>query len=230
MTEKLYLHAHEINRVKMLDTIAKRVIEEGGQIVKNRYWKEIEMHGLYNVSELMSNLESTKKVLNDIESGKIERSEKAVNMLKKHFENTSKDLETARAAQEQPLYINKYASVSWCSLSLAFTLNNIYYSVSLDSNPFFPVNYTKAHIINNQYKNCYVEELENAPVYDEMLRFNCSDETISFTANVWFSELINASFNKVYQESNRRRVSNYYNNGYHYETIYQPVKMIDINR
>lgn len=228
MTERLYLHADRINRARMLDQIAENVLKEGGQIIKGRYWKETEMHGLFNISELSSRLESTTKVLKDIEEGKKERSEKAVNALKIIQKKTAEELETARAKQEETLYINKYCSVSWCSLSLTFTLNETYYYISLNDNPLFPVNYIKARIIKGQYKNSYMEELEHAPLYDEMFRYNCTAEGISAAAAAWYAELKASNYSKVYQESRRQRVANTYNNGYHYETIYSPVIMRNI--
>lgn len=103
---------------------------------------------------------------------------------------------------------------------ITFKLNGYIYSFSFDDNPFFEHYYSKNQSINsNEYdKNYYIDDLNDAcPAWG--YNANVSDKDIKAQAQLLFNKLIESKPSaKVY---NKKRVPNYYNNGYHYEQIHR---------
>lgn len=110
---------------------------------------------------------------------------------------------------------------------IAFKLNDYIYSFSFDDNPFFEHYYSKNQIIeNNTYdNNYYLNKLKDAcPAW--AFNGNVLEEDIKAWAQLLFDKLIESNSSaKVYD---RKRVPNYYNDGYHYEQIHKS-NMIKIN-
>ena len=110
---------------------------------------------------------------------------------------------------------------------IAFKLNDYVYSFSFDDNPFFKHYYSKNQIIdNNTYdNNYYLNELKGAcPAWG--FNANVPNEDIKAWAQLLFNKLIESKPSaKVYD---KKRVPNYYNNGYHYERMHKS-NMIKIN-
>ena len=110
-------------------------------------------------------------------------------------------------------------------LHIYFILDGYFYNVSMDDNPFFPALYEKIKIDENgEYiGKRYLEETENGYIsmcYDSIWK-EMTDEEIKNHALKTFEEIkkeiINGRESTPYTE--KKRVSNYYNNKYHYETI-----------
>ena len=58
---------------------------------------------------------------------------------------------------------------------------------------------------------------------------NCSKSDIVEAANLIYNMLITSNNSPIIRNSRRQRVPNTYNNGYHYETIYNKEKFVDID-
>lgn len=102
-----------------------------------------------------------------------------------------------------------------------FMLDDTIYYYQIDRNPFFEFHYTKTPVINGEYsKNAMSENDKKDWLYDCFLSWNCSKADIKEAANLIFNMLVNAKNSVIWRDSTRRRVSNTYNSGYHYETIY----------
>lgn len=125
--------------------------------------------------------------------------------------------------------------------TVKFILNGYYYSISYDDNPFFPITFSKIKIDENgDYigkRYCYSNEPINDRQYkkDGTFAFNigydrlfciCSDDDIKEMAKYHYEQMktviIGGRESEIYSE--RKRVRNYYNGGYHYEKIYDRTK------
>ena len=106
---------------------------------------------------------------------------------------------------------------------LTFVLDDEHYYIQLDDNPFFEFYFWKTPVINGKRsKDVLGEQLDKSWLWDSFLysdeRRAASDDRKE-AANLIFNELIKAPEGKKSIDSHRVRVSNTYNNGYHYETI-----------
>ena len=61
-------------------------------------------------------------------------------------------------------------------------------------------------------------------LFDSFFKFDCSNDDIKESANMIFNKLLKYPMCKLDREKERKRVPNYYNNGYHYEIIEKPIQ------
>lgn len=109
--------------------------------------------------------------------------------------------------------------ISKLSSYISFVIDDTYYYLQLNENPFMEDLYHKITINDGCYfGSYYVEELDKKDrVYDCLLSYDCCESDIKEIANITFNMLIKANYSKkVY---NRKRVKNIYGNSYHYENI-----------
>lgn len=140
------------------------------------------------------------------------------------------------ASEELQKKIESLPIITCCgSLHLFFLLNGYYYSFEMDDNPFFPIHYKKIKVNNNgEYigkRYIYTTDdnesdtLEIHLCYDAIFKV-IDDKVIEILARDFLKNLdgyfTKGKENSCYKE--KKRVSNYYNNGYHYETIYDSTK------
>lgn len=113
---------------------------------------------------------------------------------------------------------------------IQFVLENNYYYFQMDSNPFFPFYYKKTPVKNNRYSKdaCCMEDKKEW-LFDCFFSWNCSDADITEGANLIFNMLCNAPFSQIMRDGRRQRVQNIYNNGFHYETVYAPERIAEID-
>ena len=113
---------------------------------------------------------------------------------------------------------------------ISFVLENNYYHFSMDDNPLFPFYYTKTPVKNGSYSAdaCSTED-KKTWLYDCFFFWDCSDADIKEAAQLIFNMLCNAPYSVIRRDSCRKRVSNYYNNGFHYETVYAPERIAKID-
>ena len=64
---------------------------------------------------------------------------------------------------------------------------------------------------------------------DEMFGLECPEEVINSAAEALFDMLIKAEPSVKRLETTKRRVPNMYNDGYHYETVYEKETFRDID-
>jgi hypothetical protein len=111
-----------------------------------------------------------------------------------------------------------------------FILDDDYYYFQIDDNPFFPFYYTKTPIKNNKYsKDVYMEESKKEYLYDCFFEENPAQEDIKEAANILFNELTNAKYCEKSRHFKKIRVSNTYDAGYHYEKVYDPERIVEID-
>lgn len=95
-------------------------------------------------------------------------------------------------------------------------MNGVYYSYSLDNNPFFPFHYLKTPI------DPKVEESSKSWFTDPLIGFGCPDSEIESAAGAILSLLLAAPLSAIRHDIKRTRIPNTYDSGYHFENI--PVK------
>lgn len=104
-------------------------------------------------------------------------------------------------------------------------MNGVYYSYSLDNNPFFPFHYLKTPIDpkSETYSgDACVEESSKSWFTDPLIGFGCPDSEIESAAGAILSLLLAAPLSAIRHDIKRTRIPNTYDSGYHFENI--PVK------
>lgn len=212
-TQELSYRLHKYNSVRVLQELKKIVLENGGKyqefnfdnvVISNRTLSE-------NKCNLKKELEELKKASQEQPDNKLIKN--AIRSTKEKMENLEKI--------EAPEILVK----GGCALSIHFILNDMFYSYSIDDNPFFDFHYQKKPVLNNEkvswnyYASNLKEWLYNAKA--DTLDY-LSDNDIKELADALFNELVNAPVSEHFREGKKQRVNNYYNNGYHYEMIYKP--------
>lgn len=108
---------------------------------------------------------------------------------------------------------------------ISFTMNGVYYSYSLDNNPFFPFHYLKTPIDpkSETYSgDACMEESSKSWFTDPLIGFGCPDSEIESAAGAILSLLLAAPLSTIRHDTKRTRIPNAYDSGYHFENI--PVK------
>lgn len=106
-----------------------------------------------------------------------------------------------------------------------FTMNGVYYSYSLNDNPFFPFHYIKTPIDpkSKTYSgDACMEESSKSWFTDPLIGFGCPDSEIESAAGAILSLLLAAPLSAIRHDTKRTRIPNAYDSGYHFENI--PVK------
>lgn len=110
---------------------------------------------------------------------------------------------------------------------ICFVLDDMYYHISLDDNPFFDFHIMKTPVVNGKRrKNVYMKNLSRDWVYD-CLFSTTTDADAKEIALQLFNIALQAKTSEVYHDKKRIQVRNTYNNGYHLETVYEPDKWLE---
>ena len=200
-TETLYFTNWSYNAARVLQRLEK-LITDGGGVIASTY--EHSFNTLYTLH-------------NRTLSGAIREQAERVQRLEELNRDASAardELETLQAIKCPPI---ETRFKSWIS----FVLDNVYYSLSFDNNPFFPFHLQKIKVNNLSYTgDFYLEELnKNNWMFDCLFSFRCNDEEIKEITSLLFNELQAAPLSGEYIETTKKRVPNLYNSGYHYETV-----------
>lgn len=199
--ETLYFTNWNYNAARILQRLGK-LIDDNGGVIASTY--EHSFNTLYTLH-------------NRTLSGAIREQAERVQRL----EELNRDASTAREKLEELQTIKcppiKTRFKSW----IGFVLDNTYYNLSFDTNPFFPFHLQKIKVNNLSYTgDFYMEELnKNNWMFDCLFSFNCTDAEIKEITNLLFNELQAAPLSGEYIETTKKRVPNLYDDGYHYETI-----------
>lgn len=132
--------------------------------------------------------------------------------------NLQKELARFQAIPNAPITVTHTSYIN-------FTMNGVYYSYSLDNNPFFPFHYLKTPIDpkSETYSgDACVEESSKSWFTDPLIGFGCPDSEIESAARAILSLLLAAPLSTIRHDTKRTRVPNTYDSGYHFENI--PVK------
>ncbi len=165
--------------------------------------------------------------------------EKGAKILRGHYD---KPLEIkCYAHSDAPKYVQEkiealpVITANSDSLHLYFLLNGYMYKFSFDDNPFFPIHYMKVKVDENgEYvgkryvyttDDGYKDTLDIHLCYDNLFKV-IDDSVIDAMAKDFVKSiedyLEHGKQNDVYSE--RKRVRNLYNNGYHYEEVKDETK------
>lgn len=132
--------------------------------------------------------------------------------------NLQKELARFQAIPNAPITVTHTSYID-------FTMNGVYYSYSLDDNPFFPFHYIKTPIDpkSETYSgDACVEESFKSWFTDPLIGFGCPDSEIESAAGAILSLLLAAPLSTIRHDTKRTRIPNTYDSGYHFENI--PVK------
>lgn len=127
------------------------------------------------------------------------------------------EIDKWEAVENKPVKINNNGY-------LLFTLNNKYYAVYIDENPFFEHRFIKTPINekNEISRHACMEELPHI-FPDEFMKADHTAPEVkkarTETAKAIFEYITTAEDSYKRIDTYRKRVPNYYNNGYHYETV-----------
>lgn len=211
--ERLYPATWEYNGARIISELAK-IIEDNNGRVK------------YGPAALISN--------RSIAGAIFEKEQRAEKLKAINAENKKEIRSAAIAALEKEIEELKQIGdtprrVTHTSY-ISFVLNNNYFYYRLDNNPFFEFYYIKTPIKNNKRSlDAAMMEDEKTWLYDCFFSWKCSDDDIKQAAQLIFNMLCNAPFSDIIRDKRRERVRNTYNSGYHYETIYAPERIAEID-
>ena len=126
-------------------------------------------------------------------------------------------LDRLRAIPNTPITVTHTSYIS-------FAMNGLYYSYQLDDNPFFPFLYLKTPIENGTYSGdaCLANEPKPWLNDNSFIRYGCSDSEIETAAQAILALLLAAPLSTLRHDTQRTRIPNIYDSGYHFENI--PVK------
>ena len=206
--ERLYLTSWNYNAALVLSELAKIVINNGGNVKPTK-------------TAIISN-RSVDAVIreNEIRIERLENSKKANNAI---IANLISENESLKGINNEPIKVTHLTYIN-------FTIDGVYYSYSVDDNPFFPFYIYKTPIKDGK-RSADAAGVEDKKewLFDCFLKMNCSKSDIVEAANIIFNMLINSNNSPIIRNSRRQRVPNTYNNGYHYETIYNKERFVDID-
>lgn len=215
----LYPANWEYNGCRIIKALERIIYNHGGVIEHKSY-----NHGFIENRTLagaVADLETRAGNLrNALETGKSKNPDITTAALEKCLQ----DLEDVRAIDNSPIEI-------YNGLYIRFYIDNIYYSIELNDNPFFDFYYTKTPIKNNKRSRDAVGEILDKSnwLYDCFFGYKAADGDCIEAANIIFNQVMNAKNSTISRDSSRERVPNRYNDGYHFETILKPERFETID-
>lgn len=215
--QTLYLSAWQYNAALTLEELAKIVKDHGGKVRTNTHGFIVNRAIMEKVESLTAEIDAAKK------------------HLRKAHENGNKTLEETltgfvlRKADEKRTLENKKndpVPVEHESY-ISFILEGVYYYLEINDNPFFPHYYQKTPIKDGKRSQdaCLddIRRISGFGAFDSFLAaVPPSDitEDRKEAANMIFNALVKAENSLIRRDSHKTRVQNTYNNGYHYETVF----------
>lgn len=150
------------------------------------------------------------------------------NIVKNHggrVKTTNKAIISDRSADKEaePITVTHTSYIS-------FVLDETYYYYQVDDNPFFDFYYRKTPIKNSKRsRDTGLEADKKEWVFDCFFGSNCEQEDIIEAANLIFNMLCNAPMSKIIRGKHKQRVANIYNEGWHFETVYTPERLENVD-
>lgn len=205
--ERLYLSSWNYNAAQILTELAKIIVNNGGKVKPTK-------------AAIISNRSISEAIYkNENRLEHITNSEKA----KAAIESITAEIEALKSINNEPIKVTHLTYIN-------FILDGVYYSYSVDDNPFFPFYIYKTPIKDGKRSaDATAIEDQKEWLFDCFFKMNCNKADIVEAANLIFNMLVNAKNSLIIRESRRQRVANTYNSGYHYEVIYNKERFIDIN-
>lgn len=212
--ERLFCRTWTYNAALMLSEFARIVENENGRV------KYGHAAIISNYSAEDARREYTEKIQRLEELEKQESKEIRRNALRE-YKNRLESI----GPEREPVRVTHTSYIS-------FVLDGFYYYFELDSNPFFPAHFIKTPIAEDGKRSldAYLEDSKKEWAFDSFIvGFYASKDDVKEAANILLNELRTAPACKIYRESEKRRVPNYYNNGWHYETVTKPERRAAID-
>lgn len=211
--QRLYPATWEYNAARITTELAKIVENHGGRVK-------------YGNAAIISNRSINNAIFekeNRIEKLKMINAENEKETRTAAIKEFEKEIDELKQIKNDPIHVTHTGYIT-------FILDDNYYYFQTDSNPFFDFYYIKTPIKNNKYSKdaCCMEDKKEW-LFDCFFLWDCCNADIKEGANLIFNMLCNAPFSKIIRDSRKTRVNNLYDGGYHYETIYAPERIAEID-
>lgn len=211
--QRLYLGTWEYNAARVLTELANTVIIRGGRV------KPLKDAIVSNRSITDAKQEYTEKIEQLRELEKANHNEKRAAVIKAYSEK----LAELEKVDNTPVAVTHTSYIS-------FVYNGFYFYYQVDSNPFFEFFYIKTPVNDGKYsQDACLEEDKKEWLYDCFFSATCSKSDIKRGADLIFNMLVSAKPSIIRRDCKKQRVSNLYDGGYHYETIYSPERFAKID-
>lgn len=220
--QKIYLCGWNYNAARIITELVK-VAENHGATVKpcGKIAVVVDRTKCDKITEEEENLVRYKSLLSDPDfkfSG-CDSELKKIAFIKKAIKATEEKIQELSKAAEKSFETSFLSYVT-------FKLDNMIYYYQVDDNPFFPFYWYKTPIKNGMYsRDAMSKEDKKEWFYDCFFKSECSDSDIVEAANLIFNMLVSAPVSEIWKDSEKRRVSNLYDGGYHYERITRPERL-----
>lgn len=201
--QHLYLAAYQYNLARILKSIASKAkaagatVKEGNTaIIEDRTISHRKIEAAAELEKLQALPKHQDERINQARAERVKKLTKAT-----------------QEKESRHIKVNHLGSIT-------FKLNDIYFVFSADDNPLFPVHYCKTPITDNKInKDAYFEEIKDFYFEDDIWSSHCPQKVIDNKADEIFNFMLSAKNSGIWRDTKKVRVSNHYNNGYHYETI-----------
>lgn len=215
----LYLSNWEYNAHRIIKSLARVIENHGGRVKYNSY-----NHGFIVNRSIIEAIEKYSAREKALKAALSEGKTKNPELTSKALTDISKKLDEIININNDPLEI-------FNTMYISFVIDDNYYSLSLNENPFFDFNYIKTPVINDQYSaDAAGETLDKTSwLYDCFFDYRAADGDCIEAANIIFNNLMSAKTSTIIRDSRRERVANRYDGKYHYETIYAPERKTKID-
>lgn len=213
----LYLSNWEFNSARILEELDKIVRANGGRT------KIDEKTEIQNSSYIDTINEYEKRIERFNNTDMSKYPEKIQKLM---LDRKTKDESKVKELKELKPVIIEVSHIK----SIYFIIQDTIYYYCLDSNPFFEFYYIKAKIKDGKYPESYVDEdtSKDKWLWDCFFIRTANNKDVKKAAEIIYNTLLNADYSKPVQEKRRQRVSNTYNDSYHYETIVDPINYKNI--
>lgn len=202
--QRLYATSWQLNSARILTRLAQLVTAQGGKV------KPLHPAILSdrNLEDDIQDIEARIRTLTEREN---ESHSDAQTLA---LQTCLSHLDRLRAIPNTPIAVTHTSYIS-------FTMNGLYYSYQLDSNPFFPFYYMKTPIENGTYSGdaCLEDDPKSWLQDDSFIRFGCPQSEIESAAQAILSLLLAAPLSTIRHDTKRTRIPNTYDSGYHFENI-----------
>lgn len=206
--ERLYATSWQYNSARILTRLAQLITAQGGK-VKPLYPAVISDRNLEEACTA-----TQRRIESSYNAGPTSHPKERETQI---F-NLQKELARFQAIPNAPITVTHTSYIN-------FAMNGVYYSYSLDNNPFFPFHYLKTPIDpkSETYSgDACVEESSKSWFTDPLIGFGCPDSEIESAAGAILSLLLAAPLSTIRHDTKRTRIPNTYDSGYHFENI--PIK------
>ena len=212
--ERLYLKPWSYNAARIMSELAKIVENNGGRYKPTKAAIVSDRSHTEKIREYEEKLSLYKRVVSAGHGN--EHTIAAIDYLEKEIDRLKK-------INSEPIRVTHTTYIS-------FILDGFYYYYQVDDNPFFGFLYSKTPIKNGKRsRDAALEKDKKEWLFDCFFNSGCPDADVREAANLIFNMLVNAKNSAVIRDSKKKRVSNTYNSGWHYETVYSPERLEEID-